>query len=122
MACPSKTFRVTTITFAGINHTPLNNTAEVTMGGEVADGTVVNNAGKAFSASKMEPGMVSFEMPNTADFKVDNYRGQCGDLQVLTSDGESYLCTNAQSKENTKRKDGDAKVKLEFVGDAIVPY
>lgn len=122
MACTSKTIRVTTITFNGINHTPLNNSAEITMGGEVADGTVVNNAGKAFSGSKMEPGMVAFEMPATAGFNVDNYRGQCGDVQVLTSDGASYLCTNAQYKENTKLKDGDPKVKLEFVGDAIVLY
>lgn len=122
MPCPSKTMRIATITFNGINHTPINKTAEITMGGEVADGTVVNNNGKAFSGTKMEPGMVDFEMPNTAEFNPDNYRGQCGDLQVLTTEGQSYLCTNAQFKENLKAKDGEPTVKLGFVGDVIVPF
>lgn len=122
MPCDSKTLRVTTITFSGINHTPINNTAEITMGGEVADGTVVDAAGKAFSGTKMEPGEVEFEMPNVAAFNADNYRGQCGDMQVLTSDGQSYLMTNAQLKESIKAKDGAATVKLGFVGDVIVLY
>jgi hypothetical protein len=122
MSCASTTLRVATIVFAGINHSPINKTAEVTMGGEIADGTVTNSAGKAFSGTKIEPGEVDFEMPNTAEFNPDNYRGQCGDLQVLTSDGNSYLCTNARLKAGIKVKDGEPTVKLGFIGDVIIPF
>ena len=122
MACNSKTLRITTIAFNGINHTPINKTAEVTMGGEMADTTAVDNSGKAFSGTKMDPGLVEFEIPNNAAFNPDNYRGQCGDVMVLTTDGQSYLCANAQHKGELKAKDGEPTIKLSFVGDAVIAY
>lgn len=120
MACQSRTLRVTTITFNGINHTPLNKTAMAKLGGDIADGTVMDNAGKSYSSTKVEPGEVEFEIPLNADFDPGNYRNQCGDIMFLTSEGKSYLMTNAQHKGNLEIKDSEGKVKLSFIGDAMV--
>ena len=122
MPCASQTIRVSTVVFAGINHTPINGTAMIKLGGQVADNTVVDNAGKAFSSNKMEPGEVEFEIPNIATFNADRYRGECGDLQFLTSAGSSYLMTNAQCTSNFEIKDSDSKVKLMFKGDAVTAF
>lgn len=122
MACPSKPIRVTTITFNGINHTPLNKTAMIKLGGEINDGGSVDNAGRFFGSSKMEPSEVEFEIPLTVEFNPENYRGQCGDLMFLTSEGLSYLATNSATSENIEIKDSEGKVKLSFKGDAAVIY
>ena len=122
MPCLSQTIRVTTIVFNGINHTPLSSTAMIKLGGQIADNTIVDNAGKAFSSSKMEPAEVEFEVPLIESFDPDVYRGECGDLQILTSAGASYLVTNAQCSASIEIKDGESKVKLSFKGDAATVY
>ncbi|HYW57677.1 MAG TPA: phage tail tube protein [Polaromonas sp.] len=122
MPCPTQTMRVTTVTFNGINHTPINKTAKIKLGGEIDSDGVMDNAGKYFGGTAMEPSEVEFEIPNTADFNPENYRGQCGDLMFLTSAGVSYLVTNARLGESIEVEDGSGKVKLMFKGDAAVVY
>ena len=119
MACLSRTLRVPTIVFNGINHTPLNKTAMIKLGGDLADNTLMDNAGRSFSSTKVEKGEVEFEIPLNKDFDPRNYRGQCGDLQFLTDAGISYLMTNAQCSSNLEIKDSEGKVKLTFVGDVV---
>ena len=120
--CPSTPMRVTTITFDGINLTPLSKTAMIKLGGVIADGGETDNAGRYFGGQKQEPSEVEFEIPNTADFNPELFRGQCGELMFLTDGGTSYLVTNAQCSSNIELKDGENKIKLQFKGDAAVIY
>jgi hypothetical protein len=114
--------RVTTVVFDGINLTPLAKTAMIKLGGIVSDGGEMDTAGRYFGGSKFEPSEVEFEIPNTADFNPELFRGQCGDLMFLTDGGASYLVTNAQCASNIELKDGENKIKLSFKGDAAVIY
>ena len=122
MSCASMPMRVSTITFAGINHTPLANTAMIKLGGEVASDGAMDTAGRYFGSTKIEPAEVEFEYPLTADFDPENYRGQCGDLMFLTFEGKSYLVTNAMLASGIELKDSEGKVKLTFKGDAAIVY
>jgi Phage tail tube protein len=120
--CASTAMRVTTVVFDGINLTPLAKTAMIKLGGIVSDGGEMDTAGRYFGGSKFEPSEVEFEIPNTADFNPEQFRGQCGDLMFLTDGGASYLVTNAQCASNIELKDGENKIKLSFKGDAAVIY
>ncbi|WP_298702677.1 phage tail tube protein [uncultured Variovorax sp.] len=122
MACASKTIRVATVVFNNINHTPVNKTALIKLGGEVASDGVTDNKGRWFGTTTVEPAEIEFEFPLTVDFNPDNYRGQCGDLMFLTVEGMSYLSTNAQLSAAIEVKDAEGKVKLAFKGDAAVVY
>lgn len=122
MPCASQIMRVSTVTFNGINHTPITKTAKIKLGGAIASDGVTDNAGKYYSGSTTEPAEIEFEIPNTADFNPDNYRGQCGDLMFLTTTGVSYLSTNAQLSAAIEVEDGSGKVKLMFKGDAAIVY
>lgn len=120
MPCLSRTLNIPTVAFNGINHTPLNNTAMIKLGGSIASDGAMDNAGRFFTGSKIEPAEVEFEIPLNAEFDADNYRNQCGDLQVLTDAGDSYLITNAQLSAAIEIKDAEGKVKLMFKGDVAV--
>lgn len=120
--CNSRLVRVSTISFAGINHEPIDKTALIKMGGPIASDQVMTVKGRYYGTVKVEPGECEFEVPYTPDFNADTYRNQCGDLMMLMSDGVSYLMTNAQTANNIEVKDGDGKVKLTFKGDAVVLY
>lgn len=122
MPCASQIMKVSTVTFNGINHTPITKTAKIKLGGPMASDGVTDNAGKYYAGTSVEPAEIEFEIPNTADFNPDNYRGQCGDLMFLTTTGVSYLSTNAQLSEQIEVEDGSGKVKLAFKGDAAIVY
>lgn len=122
MPCASQTLRVVTIVFNGINHTPITKTALIKLGGSVASDGVMDNGGRYYGTSAMEPSEVEFEIPLTVDFNPDSYRGKCGDLMFLTEEGLSYLATNSQLSAAIEIKDGEGKAKLQFKGDAAQVY
>jgi hypothetical protein len=122
MNCNSTTITVATVVFNGQALTPLNKSAMIKLGGEVADTTNMDNAGRAFTSTKIEPGEIEFEIPLTRDFDEKQFRGQCGDLQFLTREGANYLITNAMCSSSIEIKDGEGKVKLSFRGDAAVSF
>lgn len=120
--CNSRVVRVTTVSFNGINHDPIDKTATLKLGGPIAADQAMTAGGKYYGTVKVEPGEIEFEIPLVAGFNADNYRNKCGDLMMLMSDGVSYLMTNAQTANNIEIKDGEGKVKLSFKGDPAVLY
>ena len=120
--CPTSTMKVTNVAFNGINHDPISKTAMIKLGGATVDGGETTESGRFFGGIKIEGAEVEFEVPLTADFDPDNYRGQCGDLQFLTDIGINYLVTNATCAANIEMKSGESKVKLTFKGDAATRY
>ncbi len=118
MPCLSSTIRVVVIVFDGINFTPITKSAKIKLGGLVDDGGETNVAGEYFGSHKMEPAEVEFDYSSTNYFNPDTVRGRCGDLQVITAEGYSYLVTNARLATSIELTDGDGKFKLAFRGDA----
>jgi hypothetical protein len=115
MTCPI-VFIVTNVQFDDINITPIRKSIELELGGEVADGGEVNEAGKYFSGSKKEPAKLKFMCGIDDSFAATDLIGRCGDLQILTSEGSNYLITEARLASTIKLKGGESITELEFIG------
>jgi len=112
--------RVTAVNFNGMNLSPIDKTAHIKLGGDVADSGLMNTNSRYFPTFKKEPAEVQFDIALTTDFDATKFVGQCGDLQFLTAGGASYLVTNAMFASNLELKDGDGKATLMFKGDPAV--
>lgn len=117
MTCLNQVMRVTSISFNGQNLSPIDKTAHIKLGGDIADAGLMNTNNQYFATFKREPSEVQFDIALTSAFNIKNFRNQCGDLQFLTASGASYLVTNAQFASNPELKDGDGKITLMFKGD-----
>ncbi|MES2685741.1 MAG: hypothetical protein V4706_02905 [Pseudomonadota bacterium] len=121
MSCPVNML-VTTISFNGINMTPINKTAVINTGGLIADGTTVDNANRASHGTKIDPATVDFAIKKEQGFNLDSIRGQCGDLMYLKADGSAFLVTDAMLSAPIEDKDGEPNYELKFVGSPAIPY
>jgi hypothetical protein len=113
---------VTTISFNGVNYTPINKTAVISVGGLAADGTTVDNANRASHGTKIDPATVQFSFKKEPGFSVDSIRGQCGDLMYLKASGEAFLVTDAMLSDPIEDKDGEPNYEVKFVGSPAIPY
>ena len=114
--------KVIQINWNGLTIVPVTKTAKIKPGGELNSGGVTDAAGKHYPGSEMKEAEIECEIPRTADFNPDDYRGQCGDLTYLLNTGISYLVTNASFNGDLEDADGDGKVKLSWKGDAATLY
>lgn len=119
MACENDVLSLIQIEFNGQNIDPISGTAEIDFGGEVAEDGQTTDSGKYYASSTIKPSSVKCEVPLTNDFVLDNYRGVCGTLTVLASNGKTYVAYSAKLSATITVKAGEGRASMEWMGDVF---
>jgi len=119
MACANKVIGVIQAEFDGTNLDFIGGSVTITYGGLMGDGEIMTDGGKYYSTSKITPGSAEGDLPVTGDFSIDDFRGRCGLLTLLSDNGLSYIIRNATPVGDISTKTGEGKVTIKWMGDPV---
>lgn len=119
MACANKILGLVQMEFDGTNIDPISNSVMINFGGEMGDGETITSSGKFYPSTTIKAGEVEAEVPVTADFNIDDYRGRCGLLTMIDDLGKTYIMRTATIIDAISTKSGEGKATLKWRGDPI---
>lgn len=119
MACSNKILGFVQLEFDGNNIDAVSDSVSITFGGEVGDGETMTTGGQYYPTTKIMPGEVECQIPVTADFDVDDYRGVCGLLTMIDDLGNTSIMRSAIIVDTINAKSGEGKATLKWRGDPV---
>src|SRR3970282_2382874 len=119
MAWENKVLSQYQIEFDGTNYDVVSGSASLNFGGEVCCGETMTAMGQYFPTTKILPGEFEAEVPVTAGFNINDFRGRCGLLTIIDDLGGVFIMRTAIIVEAISVKAGEGKAMLKWRGDPV---